>query len=73
MLYEGFFTSDVWVGFPTKSSRSYNPPPLKWLILYQMWYLWVEFLKIEFETEFFYKIWSSMQILIKNFATFLKL
>ena len=32
----------------------FYPPPLKWLILYQMWYLWVEFLKIEFATEFLF-------------------
>ena len=48
MLHDDFFTSDVWVG-------SCNPPPLKWLILYQIviFMSWVpknqikEFLKID--------------------------
>ena len=50
-----YFNTDVWLGsFPTKSSRSYNPPPLEWLILCQMWWHGLNFYpKIKFGTEFF--------------------
>ena len=50
-----YFNTDVWLGsFPTKSSRSYNPPFLEWLILCQMWWHGLNFYpKIKFGTEFF--------------------